>query len=336
MTEFRAPHAAGTAGESDRFAQALKVHGCELERDRPTVMQINLGKRCNQACHHCHVDAGPTRTESMSDASLKAMLHVVRRDDIPTVDITGGAPEMHPAFAGLIGHLRTEGRQVIVRTNLTVLEDPNYTHLAEFCAEQHVELVASLPCYQAANVDAQRGRGVFDASVRVLQRLNALGYGKPESGLVLRLVFNPQGPNLPGSQAALEVDYRRELGEQFGVTFTQLITITNMPIGRFAADLARHNELGGYEALLLENFNPTTVPALMCRRTINVGWDGALYDCDFNAMLGLPMRDTAGAPLSIHDLAADARAGRTISTGDHCLGCTAGAGSSCGGALTAT
>ncbi len=334
MTALRRAEAAPLLPEvAQQFSATLAEHGCTLERDRPTIMQINVGKRCNQACRHCHVDAGPDRTESMSEESLDAVVRVVQRDNLRTVDITGGAPELHPRFEWLVAALRAEDRHVIVRTNLTVLEQPGYTHLPAFYAEHGVELIASLPCYQEENVEAQRGRGVFDASIRVLRRLNGVGYGRPGSGLVLGLVFNPQGPKLPAPQAALEADYRRELGERYGITFSHLLTITNMPIGRFAADLRRHGELAAYEALLLDNFNPATVPALMCRRTINVGWDGALYDCDFNAMLGLPMRSADGTPLCIRDLAADARPGLAIATGDHCLGCTAGAGSSCSGAL---
>lgn len=318
---------------ADRFDGLLTMHACTLERSAARIMQINLGKRCNQACRHCHVDAGPDRTEQMSLETLAAVLQVVGRDRIETVDITGGAPELHPKFETAVRAFREAGRRVIVRTNLTVLDEPGFSHLPAFYAEQGVELIASLPCYQEGNVDAQRGRGVFETSIRVLQRLNAVGYGAPDGRLVLGLVFNPQGPKLPAPQAALEGDYRRELSDRYGITFTRLLTITNMPIGRFAADLERRSELDGYVSLLEDNFNTLTVSGLMCRHTLNVGWDGALYDCDFNAMLGMPMLSTDGGPLTIHDLAADARPGRAIATGDHCLGCTAGAGSSCGGAL---
>ena len=321
------------AAPAARFDGKLREFGLVLERGPAEVVQINLGKVCNQACHHCHVGAGPKRTESMSAASLEAVCCVIDRDDIRTVDITGGAPELHPAFEQLVIRLRADGRRVMVRTNLTIMEEAGFTHLPEFYAGQGVELVASLPCYQQKNVDAQRGKGVFAVSVRALRRLNAVGYGLPDSGLELSLVFNPRGAVLPPPQAGLEADYRRELVNAYGIRFTRLFTITNMPIGRFRDDLERHGELEEYFRLLEATFNAGTVAQLMCRRTLNVGWDGVLYDCDFNAMLDMPMLGRHRRPLTIADLAADDRPGGAIAAGDHCLGCTAGAGSSCSGAL---
>jgi radical SAM/Cys-rich protein len=304
-----------------------------LRRALPTTLQVNVGKRCNQACHHCHVDAGPGRTEMMDRATAERVLAVVEANAcLATVDVTGGAPELNPNFRRLVAGARELGRTVMVRCNLTVLFVEGLAWLPEFYRAHAVALVCSLPCYTADNVDRQRGRGVFDASIAALRRLNDLGYGRPGSGLRLDLVYNPVGPFLPGPQAELEARYREELRRGFAIEFHHLITITNMPISRFADQLRRAGEDDRYMGLLVNHFNPAAVPGLMCRHLVSVGWDGRLYDCDFNQMLEVPI----GAPSSrtiweLDDVRtlADAR----IATGSHCFGCTAGAGSSCTGAL---
>jgi radical SAM/Cys-rich protein len=302
-----------------------------LRRGVVSTVQINVGKVCNQACHHCHVDAGPKRTESMSAAVAEAVIALVaRHPEVAVVDVTGGAPELNPNFRGLVTAVRRLGRRVIDRCNLTVLYEPGQESLAEFLAAEQVEIVASLPCYGPENVDQQRGQGVFAKSIRALRHLNALGYGQPGSAYRLDLVYNPVGATLPPAQAALEADYRRQLRDGFGIEFHQLLTITNMPISRFAAALERSGALQAYMGLLVNHFNPATLDELMCRSLLSVGWDGRLYDCDFNQMLDLPL----DGPLTIDaltDLAA--LRDRPIVTGTHCFGCTAGAGSSCGGAL---
>jgi radical SAM/Cys-rich protein len=314
------------------FEQALHRHGLSpLARAAPTWLQVNLGRRCNQACRHCHVDAGPTRTERLSDAGVDAVLDALRANPgLTQLDLTGGAPELHPQFRRLVRGARAMGRDVIDRCNLTILSEPGQDDLAAFLADQGVQVVSSLPCYSEANVDQQRGDGVFARSIDGLRRLNALGYGSGE-GLVLDLVYNPVGAHLPPAQAALQADYQRRLLADFGVVFDQLLTITNMPIARFLSDLRRQGKAADYQRLLLESFNPATVEGLMCRQLISVGWDGRLFDCDFNQMLGL---EPPGPPRTIFDLGPTAVwEGRPIATGAHCFGCTAGAGSSCGGAL---
>jgi radical SAM/Cys-rich protein len=316
------------------FASALEAHGFGGLRRAPlTTLQVNVGKRCNQACHHCHVDAGPKRTEVMADAVAERIVTLLERHpSIVVLDVTGGAPELAPCFRDLVSHARRLGRRVIDRCNLTVLLEEAQEGLAAFLAAHGVEIVASLPCYGAENVDAQRGQGVFEKSIRALQTLNALGYGRPGSPLRLDLVYNPVGAYLPPPQARLEADYRAQLGQRFGVTFDHLFTITNMPISRFATQLARTGEAARYMALLVNHFNAATVGGLMCRSLVSVGYDGQLYDCDFNQMLELPL----GAPRArtvwdVDDLAA--LDGAPVATGAHCFGCTAGAGSSCGGTL---
>jgi len=322
------------ATDQGRFGATLAAHGiAALRRRTPTALQVNVGKRCNQACHHCHVDAGPTRTEVMPDAVADRVLALLRRNPgVEVLDVTGGAPELAPCFRRLVAGARALGRRVIDRCNLTILLEPGQEDLATFLAAHEVEIVASLPCWGSDNVDAQRGQGVFEKSIRALRGLNALGYGRAWSTLRLDLVYNPLGPSLPPPQAALERDYRRQLAERFGITFDHLRTITNMPISRFAATLARRGEAAGYMSLLAHHFNPATVPELMCRSLVSVGWDGGLYDCDFNQMLALPLGGRAVVTVwDVDDLGA--LEGAPIATAAHCFGCTAGAGSGCGGAL---
>jgi radical SAM/Cys-rich protein len=313
-----------------RFERALGEHGLTLQRGPLRVLQVNVGKLCNQACQHCHVDAGPKRTEIMTRETVDEVLAAIQRCGITTVDITGGAPEMNPHFEHLVIEARALGCGVMDRCNLTVFFVPGREHLPEFLAAQGVEVIASLPCYLEENVDLQRGRGMFQQSIVALQRLNRLGYGRANSGLTLNLVYNPIGPYLPPPQTALEADYRRELLTHYGIQFNHLYTLTNMPISRFAHFLQRMGKHEAYMELLVNAFNPAAVAGLMCRDTVSVGWDGRLYDCDFNQMLELPM----AAPYHhIRELGAEALEGAPIALADHCFGCTAGAGSSCGGAL---
>ncbi len=315
------------------FDATLAAHGLRLRRYAPTTLQVNVGRRCNQACHHCHVDAGPGRTEVMPEAVAERVLVLLERNPcLEVLDITGGAPELAPGFRSLVTRARAVGRRVIDRCNLTILSEPGQEDLASFLAAQRVEIVASLPCYGPDNVDAQRGAGVFETSIRALRTLNGLGYGRPGSSLRLDLVYNPLGATLPPAQSDLERDYRIHLGERFGITFDRLLTITNMPISRFAAQLERRGAAAAYMALLVNHFNPATVPGLMCRSLVSVGWDGGVYDCDFNQMVGLPLGGRAAITVwDVDDLGA--LAGGPIATAEHCFGCTAGAGSSCGGTL---
>jgi radical SAM/Cys-rich protein len=313
------------------FEQAAAAAGhAPLTRAAARVLQVNLGKRCNQACHHCHVDAGPDRTEVMSDQVLDDVLAVLETSNIPTLDITGGAPELHPRFRDLVIAARAMHRRVIDRCNLTITTLPNYAGLPAFLAEHGVEVVASLPSYAASQTNRQRGDGVFDASIAALKQFNALGYGREGSGLVLTLVTNPVGAFLPANQAALERDWKRELKRRFDIEFSQLFAITNMPISRYLEWLEHSGNLETYMDRLVQAFNPATVGGLMCRDTISVGWDGRLFDCDFNQMLDLPV--DAGDAQTISDLRRTATPlTHPIVTGPHCYGCTAGAGSSCGG-----
>ena len=322
-----------TNGSVPPFAETLREHGLAcLRADEIEVLQINVGKVCNQTCRHCHVDAGPERRESMSRETAEACLRVLAATDIPTLDITGGAPEMNPNFCWLVEEARGLNRHVIDRCNLTILAAPGYEYLPEFLARHAVEIVASLPCYLEENCDRQRGHGVFQRSIRSLRRLNELGYARPGSPLQLTLVYNPLGPSLPPPQAKLEDDYRRELGARYGVEFTRLYTITNMPISRFLDDLLRSGQYEPYMQKLVEAFNPVAAEGVMCRTMISVDWQGRLYDCDFNQML--QRRVDAEAPQTIHDFDFERLARRRIVTGRHCFGCTAGAGSSCQGRLT--
>jgi radical SAM/Cys-rich protein len=329
------------------FATALADHGLpELRRAAPTTLQVNVGKRCDLACHHCHVEAGPKRSEAMDAATAaRVTLLLERNPAIGTLDLTGGAPELNANFRDLVRAARALGREVIDRCNLTVLFEPGQEDTAEFLAAQGVKVVASLPCYTPENVDTQRGKRVFERSVAALRRLNALGYAVAGSGLALDLVYNPLGPSLPPDQAQLEATYRIQLRETFGIEFDRLATITNMPIKRFAHALERDGRHAEYMGLLVNHFNPSTVPALMCRFLLSVGWDGALYDCDFNQMLELPLgasfaqraageRSPSGGHTTIWQLDdLGELAGAPIATDSHCFGCTAGSGSSCGGAL---
>jgi len=302
-----------------------------LSRDRLSTLQVNLGYLCNQQCQHCHVNAGPERPEVMDEATLAQVIEVLRSGRIETLDLTGGAPEMNPGFRRLVRAASELGVAVIDRCNLTILSEPGFEDLAEFLAHHRVQVVASLPCYLQENVDSQRGKGVFDASLAGLRRLNALGYGQPDSELALNLVYNPLGPYLPPPQQALEQDYRQRLAEH-GVVFSQLLTIANMPIQRFGSLLASRGEFDTYLDLLKQAHQDANLASVMCRSLISVDWRGFVYDCDFNQMLDLPLRDGAQR-LHLSQLDIDALPGRPITVGDHCFGCTAGQGSSCGGAL---
>jgi radical SAM/Cys-rich protein len=317
----------------NRFDSTLAQHALPLRHARTRVLQINVGKLCNLTCAHCHVNAGPKRKEIMTRATADRILGWLEQTDIPVVDLTGGAPEMIPDFRYFIARLTAMNprRHVMDRCNLTILLEPAYDGLAEFLAEHRVEVVASMPCYSSANVDAQRGDGVFDASIKALQLLNRLGYGRDET-LPLNLVYNPLGASLPGPQGELEEDYKRELAAHFGIVFNKLYTITNVPVSRFASYLRNQGQLQPYLDLLVDSFNPQAVGGLMCRDTINVSWTGEVFDCDFNQMLKMQWRDQ-GRGLSLWDLDLAQVEKRDILTGDHCFACTAGAGSSCGGAL---
>lgn len=310
-----------------RVAESI---GTDLRSGGIELVQVNLGFLCNQCCRHCHVEASPDRAEVMSWETMTLILAVARQLETVRFDLTGGAPELNPDFRRFVAALRQDGREVQVRTNLTVLLEPTMEDMVGFLRDHCVALVGSLPCYLEENVAAQRGAGVYARSVEAIRRLNAAGYGhRPD--LPLNLVYNPGGPFLPPPQAELENDYRVELRQRFGIEFTRLLTITNMPIGRFMADLRRTHKDGEYLKLLMDSFNARTVDTLMCRRQISVAWDGTLYDCDFNLALGCPVNH--GAPDSLKAFSPSALLRRRIVTGEHCFGCTAGAGSSCGGSL---
>jgi radical SAM/Cys-rich protein len=308
-----------------------------LRRRSIDTLQVNLGYRCNQSCLHCHVNAGPNRTEQMDAGTVDLVLEVMRARRISTLDLTGGAPELNEHFRRLVTAARALGITVIDRCNLTILEEPGQEDLADFLSRERVQVVASLPCYSQANVDRQRGDGVFDKSIRALQRLNALGYGADASDLTLDLVYNPQGPSLPPPQHTLEQDYKRLLAENFGVRFNQLLTITNQPIARFGSTLISKGQFRDYMALLRSAHRPDNLPGVMCRSLVSVGWQGDLHDCDFNQMLGMPLRADGrrGAAMHLRDLLARDLADNPIAVADHCYACTAGQGSSCGGALAA-
>ncbi|HVS74995.1 MAG TPA: arsenosugar biosynthesis radical SAM (seleno)protein ArsS [Candidatus Acidoferrales bacterium] len=315
-----------------RFEEKLAAAGLlPLHATGISVFQINVGKLCNQTCHHCHVDAGPSRREIMTRETAEACIRALAQTDIPTVDITGGAPELNPHFRWLTEQARALGRHVMDRCNLTVLLLPGQTGVAEFLALHRVEIIASLPYFRGAQTDAQRGDGVFDKSIEALHRLNALGYGKEGSGLLLNLVYNPVGAFLPPKQAAIEAQFKRELSRRHGIDFNRLYTITNMPISRFLDFLLESGNYAGYMQRLANAFNPAAAENVMCRNTISIGWDGRLYDCDFNQMLEISTDQ--GAPAHVRDFDFAALARRRIVTGNHCYGCTAGAGSSCGGAI---
>lgn len=317
---------------SSAFEQRVEdATGQPLKSETIDCLQVNLGLMCNMSCAHCHVEAAPGRTEIMEWSTMQAILAVLREMPCKLVDLTGGAPEMNPHFRAFVTALRLAGLPVQVRTNLTILAEPGMEDMPEFLHDYQVQLVASMPCYLEQNVRAQRGAGAYEKSVEVIKRLNVLGYGiDPE--LILNLVYNPAGPTLPPDQASLEADYRQALEGQFGVKFTQLLTITNAPIGRFKKELVRKNEERDYLNLLRNSFNPATLDGLMCRTQLSIGWDGTLFDCDFNLALGLAIDHGAPSHLSCFDK--DALLHRRIVTGDHCFACTAGHGSSCGGALS--
>jgi radical SAM/Cys-rich protein len=294
---------------------------------------VNLGYRCNQSCVHCHVNAGPSRTEAMDRATVDLVVEVLQRRQIPTLDITGGAPELHPQFRRLVRSARRLGVRVMDRCNLTVLEQPGQENLPQFLAGERVEIVASLPCYLEANVDRQRGRGVLEGSIRALRTLNALGYGRPDTGLILNLVYNPQGPSLPPGQIELERDYKRELSERYGIVFNQLFTLANMPIQRFGAILLAQGQFDAYLALLRDAHMDRNLEGVMCRNLISVDYRGFVYDCDFNQMLDLPLTRAEGRRVHLSELMDEDIVDNSINVAGHCFGCTAGQGSSCGGAL---
>lgn len=312
-----------------RFTETLSARGLPMLRaaSQIEVLQINVGRRCNQTCRHCHVDAGPDRSEMMPPEVVEACLAFLERTAIPTLDITGGAPEMHPAFKTIVQRARALGRHVIDRCNLTITRLPNYAYLPEFLAEHQVEVIASLPHYAPEGTDAQRGDGVFAQSIAALQRFNELGYGQPGTGLILNLVTNPVEPRLPCPQAVIEEEWRRELFQRYGIVFNRLYTLTNMPISRYLEHLVAAGALEAYMELLVNSFNCATLDGLMCRTYLSVGWDGRLFDCDFNQMLDMPLRKT------IFDVTPEDLAGRVIRTDAHCYACTAGAGFTCQGAI---
>ncbi|MCF6280871.1 MAG: arsenosugar biosynthesis radical SAM protein ArsS [Candidatus Polarisedimenticolaceae bacterium] len=304
-----------------------------ISREKLTTLQVNLGLRCNQVCIHCHVNAGPKRDEMMSLEMIDLVLSCLDREDISTLDLTGGAPELNPNFRYLVEAAVAKGVHVMDRCNLTILSEPGQEDLAQFLADNRVEVVASLPCYLEENVDAQRGNGVFARSITGLQQLNALGYGMPESGLSLNLVYNPAGASLPPSQQVLESAYKTELAERFAIQFNHLFTITNMPIQRFGSMLLSKNEFSDYMTLLKGAYKGENLSSVMCRSLLNVDWQGYLFDCDFNQMLDMPITDAAERPLHLRELQGLDLLSTGIKVGGHCYGCTAGQGSSCGGAL---
>jgi len=324
MTQSESP--ATTAG--NRFQALLDRHGLELRRAGVRTLQINVGRQCNQACRHCHVAAAPWRTEMMDAQVAGRVADWIRAHRPEVVDITGGAPELSEHFRFFVEVARETGCHVIDRCNLTIIEEPGFGDLPEYLAAREVEVVASLPCYSAENVNRQRGNGVFEKSIAALKKLNAVDYG---TRLPLNLVYNPLGAHLPGPQAELEADYREALRREHGIVFSGLFTMTNQPIARFADDLRKRGEWDRYLGLLAHSFNPATVPDVMCRSTLSVGWRGEVYDCDFNQMLDHQLRN--GKPLFLWDVTPGALADWRVQTGDHCLACTAGCGSSCTGAL---
>jgi len=316
----------------NRFAQKLAENSISLRRKRPEILQVNVGKLCNLTCVHCHVNAGPKRKEIMARETIDRVIDWLGKTNIPVVDLTGGAPEMNPDFRYFIERVTAlqPSRHVIDRCNLTILLEAGYENLPEFLARHKVAIIASMPCYTPKNVNAQRGEGVFEGSINALQLLNSLGYGKAVD-LPLHLVYNPVGAFLPGSQAEMEADFKRELFSHFGIVFNKLYSITNLPIGRFAAYLRHNDKLDEYMEMVINAFNPATIDGLMCRNTISVGWRGEVYDCDFNQQLGLQWKN--GATVFLWDIDPHKIDNRKITTGNHCFGCTAGAGSSCGGAI---
>lgn len=316
---------------STSFSQQLTQHNLQLQRQSIHTLQVNIGKRCNQACHHCHVESGPKHPDNMNAQTINQILQLLEKSpEIHTVDITGGAPELNPHFRRFVTAIRVMGKAVINRCNLTILFEEDQEDTAEFFADLGLTIVASLPCYSQKNVDGQRGNGVFDKSIKALQNLNRLGYGHKTTGLKLDLVYNPTGAFLPPEQQQLKHDYKQQLFHDFDIVFNELYAITNMPIKRFAHQLERDGKLHEYMQLLVDNFNADTVNNVMCKNQISIGFDGAIYDCDFNQMLDIPI---AGRPLNIHALQSFADIPVKIAVADHCFACTAGSGSSCGGSL---
>jgi len=306
----------------------------ELFRNQLEILQVNLGYLCNLSCIHCHVNAGPKRNEIMTKEVIDQVIDFLHQEKIKTLDLTGGAPEMNPHFRYLVTSARKTGIKVIDRCNLSILEVPEYHDLGQYLADQHVEITASLPCYLKDNVDRQRGDGVFDSSIKALQQLNRLGYGKQGTNLELDLVFNPQGPELPPPQQELENAYRHHLESEFGIIFNRLFTMTNMPIKRFGSTLISKGKFDEYMALLKDNFNPENMESVMCLNSLSVDWQGYVYDCDFNQMLNISLQqDTANKRLHLSDLTAANLTGNSIQVAQHCYACVAGQGSSCGGAL---
>jgi len=325
------PAATLQARAYENFDEKLALLGIELRAATVDTLQVNVGKLCNQACKHCHVDASPKRTEIMTRETAEAVIDAVQRFRIPTLDVTGGAPELNPSFRWLVIEARNVGAHVIVRHNLTVIFERGQEDLPEFFRDNAIEVVSSLPYFLEEQTDSQRGHGVFSKSIEALRRLNEVGYGKEGSGLLLNLVYNPVGAFLPPLQASIEADFKRELSNRYGLVFNRLYTITNMPINRFLDYLRRSGNEEHYMRKLLQAFNPNTVDGLMCRALVSVGWTGRLYDCDFNQMLELGLANEL--PQTIQDFDPTKLAGRRIITGSHCYGCTAGAGSSCGGTV---
>lgn len=316
----------------ERFEERLKAQGLyPLKTTKLEVMQINLGKMCNQVCEHCHVDAGPDRKEIMTKETMEYCLKAIENSSCHTVDLTGGAPEMNPNFEWFVTEIVARGKKVIVRCNLTIIvSNKKYNHLPDFFKKNGVEVISSLPCYTEENTDKQRGKGVFNDSIKALKMLNAVGYGKENTGLILNLVYNPSGIGIPGNQESLEKDYKKELKEQFDLEFNNLYTITNLPISRFLEFLIASGNYETYMQKLLEAYNPMAVENVMCRNTLSIGWDGYLYDCDFNQMLDLKVGSSID---HISNFSEDLLEDRNIIVNQHCYGCTAGEGSSCGGTI---
>ncbi len=306
----------------------------KIKRDNLHTLQINIGLKCNQQCFHCHVNSSPKRKEKMSDDTIEAVKSFLTRKNIETLDITGGAPELHPEFKSLVRYARKNGIHVIDRCNLTILEEPGMEYLAQFLAENEVEVIASLPCYELENVDKQRGDGVFEKSIKGLKQLNSVGYGYANTKQTLNLVFNPQGPVLPPAQDGLKRAYKKELLDRYGIEFNQLFTLCNMPINRFGSMLVSNNQLDDYMSILMNSHRNENLESVMCRNLISVDWQGYVYDCDFNQMLNLNLNDNE-KQVHLSELIDSDVDGDEIAVRDHCYGCTAGQGSSCGGALTA-
>ena len=316
----------------DRFAETVRKSKVALRRRRVSTVQINIGYKCDLACNHCHVESGPKRTEAMDRGTCQRILDLIDASSkIEILDITGGAPELNPNFRFIASEARRRGLRVFDRCNLTVLFEPGQDDTAEFLADERIEIVASLPCYTSDNVDQQRGKGVFDKSIRALQKLNQLGYGQADSGLILNLVYNPVGAYLPGPQGSLKADYKKSLKDNFDIAFNDLYTITNMPIKRYERFLRNNGQFNEYMQLLIDNYNPRAVSEVMCTSMISIGYDGQLYDCDFNQMLDLTHPERRHR--SLDDIESFDQIGERIAMDNHCYGCTAGAGSSCGGAL---